>query len=66
MCPLPAPTGKPWHRPGLQNLDDYDIVQTYAAEYRGTIGYYRLAIDLEFRSLLAGRDWCQGWRLGPA
>ena len=22
--------------------------------------------DLEFRSLLAGRDWCQGWRLGPA
>jgi hypothetical protein len=21
---------------------------------------------LEFRSLLAGRDWCQGWRLGPA
>ena len=42
--------GKPWHRPGLQNLDDYDIVQTYAAEYRGTIGYYRLAIDV--------------WRLG--
>jgi beta-phosphoglucomutase-like phosphatase (HAD superfamily) len=21
---------------------------------------------LEFRSLLAGRRWCQGWRLGPA
>jgi group II intron reverse transcriptase/maturase len=42
--------GKPWHRPGLQNLDDYDIVQTYAAEYRGIIGYYRLAIDV--------------WRLG--
>jgi len=42
--------GKPWHRPGLQNLDDYDIIQTYAAEYRGIIGYYRLAIDV--------------WRLG--
>jgi hypothetical protein len=23
-------------------------------------------IALEFRSLLAGRRWCQGWRLGPA
>jgi group II intron reverse transcriptase/maturase len=38
--------GKPWHRPELQNLDDYDIVQTYAAEYRGIIGYYRLAVDV--------------------
>jgi group II intron reverse transcriptase/maturase len=38
--------GKPWHRPRLQNLDDYDIVQTYAAEYRGIIGYYRLATDV--------------------
>jgi hypothetical protein len=24
------------------------------------------AIYLEFRSLLAGRDRCQSWRLGPA
>jgi putative transposase len=23
-------------------------------------------ITLEFRSLLAGREWCQGWRPGPA
>ena len=38
--------GKPWHRSELQNLDDYDIVQTYAAEYRGIIGYYRLATDV--------------------
>jgi group II intron reverse transcriptase/maturase len=38
--------GKPWHRPELQNLDDYEIVQTYAAEYRGIIGYYRLAADI--------------------
>jgi hypothetical protein len=38
--------GKPWHRSRLQNLDDYDIVQTYAAEYRGIIGYYRLAADV--------------------
>jgi group II intron reverse transcriptase/maturase len=42
--------GKPWHRSRLQNLDDYDIIQTYAAEYRGIIGYYRLATDV--------------WRLG--
>ena len=27
--------GKPWHRPRLQNLDDYDIVRIYGAEYRG-------------------------------
>lgn len=38
--------GKPWHRSALQNLDDYDIVQTYAAEYRGIVGYYRLAKDV--------------------
>ena len=37
--------GKPWHRPALQNLDDYDIIQTYGAEYRGIVGYYMLAID---------------------
>ncbi|HEY6787517.1 MAG TPA: DUF6431 domain-containing protein [Trebonia sp.] len=28
---------KPWHRPGLQNLDDHDIVRTYGAEYRGVV-----------------------------
>jgi group II intron reverse transcriptase/maturase len=38
--------GKPWHRPAMQNLDDYDIVQTYAAEYRGVINYYLLALDV--------------------
>src|ERR1700758_1683960 len=27
--------GKPWHRPAMQNLDDYDIIQAYGAEYRG-------------------------------
>ena len=26
--------GKPWHRSGLVNLDDHDIVRIYAAEYR--------------------------------
>jgi group II intron reverse transcriptase/maturase len=35
--------GKPWHRPRLQNLDDYDIVRIYAAEYRGIVNYYLLA-----------------------
>jgi group II intron reverse transcriptase/maturase len=37
--------GKPWHRPGLQNLDDYDIVRVYGAEYRGVANYYLLAQD---------------------
>jgi group II intron reverse transcriptase/maturase len=38
--------GKPWHRPAMQNLDDYDIVKTYGAEYRGIVQYYMLAIDV--------------------
>jgi len=35
--------GKPWHRPPLLHLDDYDIVRIYAAEYRGIVNYYLLA-----------------------
>jgi hypothetical protein len=35
--------GKPCHRPQLQNLDDYTIVQTYGAEFRGVVNYYLLA-----------------------
>ena len=35
--------GKPWHRSRLQNLDDYDIVRIYGAEYRGIVNYYLLA-----------------------
>jgi group II intron reverse transcriptase/maturase len=38
--------GKPWHRPRLQNLDDYDIVRIYGAEYRGIVNYYLLARDV--------------------
>jgi group II intron reverse transcriptase/maturase len=38
--------GKPWHRTGLQNPDDYDIVRTYGAEYRGIVNYYLLAQDV--------------------
>lgn len=38
--------GKPWHRPAMQNLDDYDIVKTYGAEYRGIVQYYMLAVDV--------------------
>src|SRR3954454_16621034 len=38
--------GKPWHRPALQNLPDYDIVRIYGAEYRGIVNYYRLAHDV--------------------
>jgi group II intron reverse transcriptase/maturase len=42
--------GKPWRRTALLNLDDYDIVRAYGAEYRGIAGYYLLAGDV--------------WRLG--
>jgi len=38
--------GKPWHRPAMQNLDDYDIVWVYGAEYRGIVQYYLLAGDV--------------------
>jgi group II intron reverse transcriptase/maturase len=38
--------GKPWHRSRLQNLDDYDIVRIYGAEYRGAVNYYMLAQDV--------------------
>jgi hypothetical protein len=38
--------GKPWHRTRLLNLDDYDIVWIYGAEYRGVTGYYLLAADV--------------------
>jgi len=38
--------GKPWHRSRLQNLDDYDIVRIYGAEYRGVVSYYLLAQDV--------------------
>ena len=38
--------GKPWHRPQLLNLPDYDIVRVYGAEYRGVTDYYLLACDV--------------------
>jgi hypothetical protein len=30
----------------MQNLDDYDIVRVYGAEYRGIVQYYLLAADV--------------------
>jgi group II intron reverse transcriptase/maturase len=38
--------GKPWHRRELQNLDDYNIVRIYGAEYAGVVNYYLLAQDV--------------------
>jgi group II intron reverse transcriptase/maturase len=38
--------GKPWQRTAMQNLDDYDIVRIYGAEYRGVVQYYLLAADV--------------------
>jgi group II intron reverse transcriptase/maturase len=44
--------GKAWHRAAMQNLDDYEIVKTFAAEYRGIVQYYLLANDVwRFKSL---------------
>ena len=39
QCARYRQQGKPWHRTRLQNLDDYDIVRTYGAEYRGVVNY---------------------------
>jgi group II intron reverse transcriptase/maturase len=44
--------GKPWHRERLQNLDDYDIVRIYGAEYRGIVNYYLLATNVSDLSAL--------------
>lgn len=38
--------GKPERRPQLLNEDDYTIVDTYGAEYRGIVQYYLLAGDV--------------------
>lgn len=38
--------GKPVHRGALANSDDYTIVATYGAEYRGLVQYYLLAGDV--------------------
>jgi hypothetical protein len=46
QCARYRQRGKPWHRSRLQNLDDYDIVRIYGAEYRGVVGYYLLAQDV--------------------
>jgi group II intron reverse transcriptase/maturase len=38
--------GKPAHRTRLMNEDDYAIISTYGAEYRGIVQYYLLAGDV--------------------
>jgi group II intron reverse transcriptase/maturase len=52
QCARYRQQGKPWHRSRLQNLDDYDIVRTYGAEYRGVVNYYLLAQDVRRLSRL--------------
>ena len=51
MRPLPAP-GQTLAPARLLNLDDYDIVRIYAAEYRGIVNYYRLAQNVGWLSAL--------------
>lgn len=38
--------GKPEARTAMRNLDDYDIVATYGAEYQSIVQYYLLATDV--------------------
>jgi group II intron reverse transcriptase/maturase len=45
-------SGRPERRPALLNLDDYQIVQIYGAEYRGIVQYYLLAYDVSRLSRL--------------
>jgi group II intron reverse transcriptase/maturase len=52
QCARYRQRGKPWHRSRLQNLDDYNIVRIYGAEYRGVVNYYLLAQDVWRLSLL--------------
>ena len=35
--------GTPWHRPGLLNVDDLQIISIYGAEYWGIVQHYLLA-----------------------
>jgi group II intron reverse transcriptase/maturase len=46
QCARYRQQGKPWHRSRLQNLDDYDIIRIFGAEYRGIVNYYLLAQDV--------------------
>jgi len=52
QCARYRQRGKPWHRPRLQNLDGYDIVRIYGAEYRGVVNYYLLARNVSHLSTL--------------
>jgi group II intron reverse transcriptase/maturase len=45
-CSTYLSKGKPGARTALHNLDDYDIVRTFGAEYRGIVQYYLLAADV--------------------
>ncbi len=54
QCACYRQHGKPWHRPRLQNLDDYQIVRVYAAEYAGVVNYYLLAQASGGSALSAG------------
>ncbi len=44
--------GKPERRTPLMNADDYTIISTYGAEYRGIVQYYLLAGDVHRLSRL--------------
>jgi group II intron reverse transcriptase/maturase len=52
QCARYRQRGKPWHRSRLQNLDGYDIVRIYGAEYRGVVNYYLLARNVSHLSTL--------------
>lgn len=44
--------GKPARRSTLNNRDDYDIIATFGAEYRGIVRYYLLATNVSWLNRL--------------
>jgi len=51
-CALYLRRGQPAHRTRIINHDDYDIVATYGAKYRGIVQYYLLAGNIQHLSRL--------------
>lgn len=51
-CALYRDGGKPAGRPSLASRDDYTIITTYQAEYRGLVQYYQLAENLHWLTRL--------------
>jgi group II intron reverse transcriptase/maturase len=54
-CQKYSKSGKAIHRAEMLNEDEFTIISTYQAEYRGVVEYYRLAHNLSILNKLRGR-----------